>query len=209
HWVPRAWASDTARLAVLAGVAPIRSVSTSTPSPLSAARMSRNRAGAASSGESSGWMSCTAICTAASPSTCSANSRMAWPSGACTTMTIPVMETPPSRRGALQSSGEHAGDIEARLLGDLDETGGAGHIHLGDVIADDIQAHHQQPAFGQARRHDGGDLAVALGQRLRHAPAAGGQVAARLAGQRDARQRIRHGFAADQQDALVALDDLG
>ncbi len=53
------------------------------------------------------------------------------------------------------------------------------------------------------------DLEVARGQRLRHALAAGGQVAADFAALRNARQAERHRLAADHQDALVALRDLG
>jgi hypothetical protein len=45
------------------------------------------------------------------------------------------------------------------------------------------------------------------GQRLRDAAPAGGEVGARLARLGDARERVRHRLAVDQQDALVALRD--
>ena len=54
-----------------------------------------------------------------------------------------------------------------------------------------------------------GDLAVARRERLGHALAADGEVAADLAALRNARQRMRHRHAADHEHALVALDDLG
>ena len=53
-----------------------------------------------------------------------------------------------------------------------------------------------------------GDLEVARRERLRHALAAGGQVAADFAALRNARQAERHRLAADHQHALVALRDL-
>ncbi|CRQ80378.1 hypothetical protein PAERUG_E16_London_17_VIM_2_04_14_02649 [Pseudomonas aeruginosa] len=49
--------------------------------------------------------------------------------------------------------------------------------------------------------------AVALAQRLGHAAAAGGEVAASLALGGDARQAVGHRFAVDHQDALVAVLD--
>ena len=64
------------------------------------------------------------------------------------------------------------------------------------------------PAFTSSRAHGLADLAVARRDRLRHAAAAGGEVAARLARLRDAREAMREGLAVDHQHALVALRDL-
>ena len=69
---------------------------------------------------------------------------------------------------------------------------------------DDEQALGPQP-----RPQRRGDLAVARRERPRDAAAAGGEVAARLARLRDARQRERHRLAGDEQHALVAVGDLG
>ena len=70
------------------------------------------------------------------------------------------------------------------------------------------------PTSSRPRSASTGPMASAmrrslLGQRLRHALAAGREVAAHLAALRDARQAVGHGLAADHQDALVALRDLG
>src|SRR5690606_4572288 len=100
-------------------------------------------------------------------------------------------------------------DVEAHLLTDLLEAGRAGDVDLGDVVADEVESDEQQPARGERRRERLADLAIARRQRPRDAGAAGGEVAAELAGLRDAREAVRHDFAADQQDALVAFADLG
>ena len=112
-------------------------------------------------------------------------------------------------QAASSASANIAGDVEAGLLGDLDEAGRARHVDLGQVVADDVEADDQQALGPQRRPERRGDLAVARRQRPRHAAAAGGEVAARLAGLRDARQREGHRLAGDQQHALVAVDDLG
>src|SRR3546814_6376053 len=54
----------------------------------------------------------------------------------------------------------------------------------------------------------GGDPPVALAQRPALAAAAGGQVAAELVALRDPRQAVVDRLAVDEQDPLVAVDDL-
>src|SRR5690606_23971125 len=61
----------------------------------------------------------------------------------------------------------------------------------------------------ELRRHARADGTIAVAQRLRHATAASGEVAAQLAGRRDPRQRIRHRLAIDDEYALVAFADGG
>src|SRR5436189_3893795 len=41
---------------------------------------------------------------------------------------------------ALERVDEHRGDVEAGLLGDLLEAGRAGHVDLGEAVADDVEA---------------------------------------------------------------------
>ena len=110
---------------------------------------------------------------------------------------------------ALERVDEGRGDVEAGLLGDLLEAGRAGDVDLGEAVADDVEADQQQAARRQRRPDRLGDLAVARRERLGHALAADGEVAADLAALRDARQRMRHRLAVDHEDALVAGDDLG
>src|SRR5678815_6130944 len=110
---------------------------------------------------------------------------------------------------ALERVDEHRGDVEAALLRDLLETGRTRYVDLGEAVADDVEADEQQSALGQSRPDRFGDLAVALRQRLGDALAADGEVAADLAALRDARQRVRHRHAVDDEDALVAGADLG
>jgi uncharacterized iron-regulated membrane protein len=109
----------------------------------------------------------------------------------------------------LERVDEHRRHVETALLGDLLEAGRAGDVDLGQHVADDVQSHQQQPARSQRRAQRLCDFQVACRQRLRHALAAGGQVAAHLAALRDARQAVGHRLAADDQHALVALGDLG
>jgi hypothetical protein len=71
------------------------------------------------------------------------------------------------RDHALERLGERAGDVEARLLGNLDEAGRAGDVDLGEVRADDVEADDEEAGIPQLRRQRLGDLAVALGQRPR------------------------------------------
>ncbi|MNE17281.1 hypothetical protein D3C80_1102560 [compost metagenome] len=75
------------------------------------------------------------------------------------------------------------------------------------MVADHVQSDEQQAFFAQGRADGGGDLAVALGQRAGLATAAGGQVAAGLAGGGNACQAVGHRLAVDHQDALVAVLD--
>src|SRR6478736_602953 len=110
---------------------------------------------------------------------------------------------------ALERFDEHRGDVEPALLRDLLEAGRARHVDLGEAVADDVEADEQQSALGELRPDRFGDLAVARRQRLGDALAADGEVAADLAALRDARQRMRHRHAVDDEDALVAGGDLG
>ena len=93
--------------------------------------------------------------------------------------------------------------------GDLLKAGRARDVDLGEAVADDVEADQQQAARRQRRPDRFGDLAVARRQRLRDALAADGEVAADLAALRDARQRMRHRHAVDDEDPLVAGGDLG
>src|SRR5262249_3370991 len=103
---------------------------------------------------------------------------------------------------------EHAGDVEARLLHDLLETGGAGDVDLRQVVADDVEAHQQQPFLRERGGQRLRDLTVAPGELPGDAGPAGREVAARLAGLGDAGEGMRHRLAGYQQDALVAIPDL-
>jgi hypothetical protein len=78
-----------------------------------------------------------------------------------------------SRYPVFNGIDEHRRDVETGLVGDLLETGGAGNVHLGQEIADHVQSYQQQPTRGQYGAEGFGDLAVALGQRLRDTGAAG------------------------------------
>src|SRR6516225_3345289 len=104
-----------------------------------------------------------------------------------------------------QRLGEASGHIEPALLGDLHEAGRAGYVHLGQVIPDDVEPDHQQAFRGEPRTDALSNLAVAPRERPCHALASDGEVAARFARLRDARESVRYGFARDQDDALVTF----
>ena len=123
----------------------------------------------------------------------------------------PARRTRLSAQASARSSASTniAATSKPRLLGDLLEAGRARDVDLGEAVADDVEADQQQAARRQRRPDRLGDLAVARRERLGDALAADGEVAADLAALRDARQRVRHRHAVDDEDALVAGRDLG
>src|SRR3954462_5760391 len=96
-----------------------------------------------------------------------------------------------------QRADEGPGDVEAGLVLDLAEAGRAGDIDLGEPLADYVEPDEQQSALRERRPERLGDLALTRGERLCHGLGARGQVAARLARLRNARQAVRHRFAVD------------
>ena len=95
------------------------------------------------------------------------------------------------QRGLLQRIHHHAGDVEAGLLHDFLEAGGARHVDFGQIVADHVEPDEQQALRVQDGRERFGDLAVARGKRTRDAGAAGREVAAGFARLRNARERKR------------------
>src|SRR5438477_10550 len=82
-------------------------------------------------------------------------------------------------------------DVEPGLLRDLNETGRTGDIDLGQEVADDIEADHEQ-SFGRQLGTDAlGDLAITRGKRARDAKPADREIAPGLAGLRDPCQNMR------------------
>src|SRR5437763_8017056 len=189
----------------LDGVPPLMSVMTSTPSPSSRRRIAWR---ACSLTSCVSWSAVTSIASKRSVgprNTCATAAMNAWPSGAWVISRMPTMSLMSGYLG-FDGVDEHRSNVEAGLVGDLLETGRAGDIHLGQEIADHIQSYQQQAPLGQHRAKALGDLAVPFGQRLGHAEAAGGQVAAHFAGLRNARPRARRRLAADDPHPPVALD---
>src|SRR5690606_28844717 len=137
-------------------------------------------------------------------------SRSPMPAGDAIVLT-PVRAPAPSRRRrrpALDRVEQQAGDVEAELSVQFADAGGAGDVHLGQVVADHVQAHEAHAAADHLRAHLRRDPAVALAERPALAAPARGQVAAELVALRDARQAVVHRHAVDEQDALVACADL-
>src|SRR5580765_897200 len=77
-----------------------------------------------------------------------------------------------ARECGLQRIDEHLRHVEPALLRDFLEPGRAGHIDLGQAVADHIQADEQQAALREHRADGLGDLAVARRERLRDTLAA-------------------------------------
>src|SRR5215468_5023732 len=137
-----------------------------------------------------------------------ARSILTGPRGTCHCVSYSSLKSLGLLHCAFQRFGEACGNVEAGLLGDLDESCRTGDIDLGQIIADDVEADDEQPLGRKLRSDALRDLAIAPRQRTGDALAARGEVAARLARLRNARQRVRHRLAGDQNDALVAIDDL-
>src|SRR6266571_7258415 len=214
------------RVAMLDGVAPRISVSTSTPSPLSSWRTSSWAWGRIASGSS--WTVTPSCCTCSGrlPSTWLVPWMRASPRAPCATMRtptmIPVSEVTAFRPslttaagtinwersllpyGGFDSVEKHSGDIEAGLVGDFPEAGRAGDVDLGEPVPDHVQADEEQPLARELRPERVRDFQVSPRKGLCDAGAPGGEVAARLARLGDARKAMRYGFPRDQQDALVA-----
>src|SRR5712691_2060385 len=217
------------RVAMFEGVAPRISVSTSTPSPLSSWRTSSWAWGRIASGSS--WTVTPSCCTCSGrlPSTWLVPWMSASPRAPCATMRtptmIPVSEVTAFRPslttaagtinwersllpyGGFDSVEKYPGDIEAGLVGDFPEAGGAGDVDLGEPVPDHVQADEEQPLARELRPERVRDFQVSPREGLCDAGAPGGEVAARLARLGDARKAMRYGFPRDQQDALVALAD--
>ena len=72
----------------------------------------------------------------------------------------------------------------------LPDAGRRGDVDLGQVVADDVQPREQDALLAQGRADLFADPAVALAEFDALAGAAGGEVAARLAGRRYARRSL-------------------
>src|SRR5690606_18586707 len=84
------------------------------------------------------------------------------------------------RRPGLDRVEQLAGDVEPELRIQLAYAGGAGHIDLGEEVADHVQADKAHAPTAHLRPDLGGDPAVTLADRAALAAATGGQVAAEL-----------------------------
>src|SRR5688572_8236010 len=198
------------RETTLPGVAPKMSVSTSTPSPASSASISSRARSTRSSMSSARQTLSVATCCCAPPRIWLALVSSDVPMSPWVTMRTPIMDVEdPSLQLSLEGFEEHAGDVEAGLVLDFAEAGGAGDVHLGQPVADDIEAHDQETPCGQPGADFLCNFPLPRAERLRDATRAGGEIAARVAALGDAGEAVRHHRAVDQDHALVSLGDLG
>ena len=84
---------------------------------------------------------------------------------------------------------------------------GAGDVDLGQVIADDVESHEDEPLLAQHRAHLSGDCAHPLRDRQAHALGTGREVSACVTARRDPGERVVHRFAVDQEDPRVTAAD--
>src|SRR5690606_26148758 len=112
------------------------------------------------------------------PRTCLPQSANAAPSGSCITRTMRAIS---EAYRLLERLGKTVGNIEVSLLGDLDETGGARHVDLGEIVAYDVKPNKQKPTGCQPRTNGPCDLQITRSERLGNAPSPGSQISARLA----------------------------
>src|SRR5688572_16060203 len=87
---------------------------------------------------------------------------------------------------------QHPGDVQSELRVQLADTGRTGDVDLGQVVADHVEPDEDHAAPLHFRTDLRRDPAIALGQWLADALAAGGQVAAELVALRDPRQAGIH-----------------
>src|SRR5688572_10290570 len=103
---------------------------------------------------------------------------------------------------------QHARDVQTELCVQFADARRAGDVHLGEKVADHVQADEDHAPAAHLRADLRGDPTVALAQGTAFAATAGGEVAAELVALRDAREAVIDRLAIHQQDALVALRDL-
>src|SRR5512134_880110 len=200
--------SSSRRETTLPGVAPKMSVSTRTPSPASRPSSSSRARSTRSSGSSWRQTLSVATCCGAAPRiwlalVSSASPMLPW------VTTRPPIKRVSSCHFLLQRVEEHARHVEAGLVLDLAEAGGARDVDFGEIVADHVESHDQQSPFSDDRTHGRGNFLVPVTQRLGDPARALGEIAARVAALRNARQAMRDHFPVDQDYAFVALRDLG
>src|SRR5215831_17958694 len=71
----------------------------------------------------------------------------------------------PLSRRLFERFGEATGNVETRLLGDLDESCRTGDVDLGQIIADDVESDHEQPLGRKLRSDAFRDLAITWRER--------------------------------------------
>ncbi len=103
---------------------------------------------------------------------------------------------------------EFSGNIEAELCIEFANARRAGDVHFGQIVPDHVDPDEIQTAAHQFGADLFGDPSIARRQRPAFAGATGGEVAARFAGFRNARERIGDRFAVDDEDAFIAVFDL-
>src|SRR3972149_4630872 len=89
-------------------------------------------------------------------------------------------------------------DVELVELVEFADAGRAGHVDFGQVVADDVEADKQEPAFAQRWTDLLAYPAVALAERDADAGATGREIGAGFTGGGNTGERVRHRFAVDQ-----------
>ncbi len=120
---------------------------------------------------------------------------------------MPANPTLSDTHGLLEFGQEVSRNVEAEPGIQLPNTGRAGDIDLGEIVADHVEAGKQDAPPAQFGPDLRGDPAVALAQGLPDAGPAGGEVAPGLAGPGYAGEGIGHWIAVEQQDSLIAVRD--
>src|SRR6185437_10957447 len=110
-----------------------------------------------------------------------------------------------SRLDEIDHPGLEVGAVEPiNLLGSR----GRGHVHLGQVVADDVESNEVESVALEPRPHHRANLAVARGNLGLYAITADVDVAAVLVVALHP-QRASEGFAVEHDQALVAVADFG
>src|SRR5271156_3604378 len=90
----------------------------------------------------------------------------------------------------LDGGNHELADVDAELLVELADPGGARDVDLGHEAADDVEADQQHAPGTECRADLPGEPAVAVVERPADAARTGGKVAAVIFGGRDARQCV-------------------
>src|SRR5580700_8786426 len=95
-------------------------------------------------------------------------------------------------------------DISAKLLVELADAGGARNVDFRDISSYDVQPHEQHARLRKLGADLTGEPAVAFVQGPADATRTGGEITAMIRWQRNARQRVIHRLALDEQNSRVA-----
>src|SRR6266849_1352106 len=118
--------------------------------------------------------------------------------------TVPCSPYSRSFQSPRDGAQQHAADVDAMLLVKFTDARGAGHVDLGDEVADHIQADENHSGGLEFRPDDGTQPPVAVVEGTALGPGPGREISAVVVGIGHSLQGEGHGLAVDKYHAAVA-----